>query len=248
MEKFVLQGSPGGPYPHPHIPVWVTANPGGSSAFWSGFAVWRLQTRLSQLPKLNPRGNARWGNAAPGWVLGTMQNPQAQGEVCHRQLDPFLTLGISFTAGISGALWWPFAFVWLQMGEAITLCCVFKPKLQCSHQIIKILRNMGFSWSMDNRKCFQAGFLQPSCFDIGNVLTQSNREIAVINCCVYRNWTIIMCYWYCFGQNPCGGLCLKNPFLWSFCELFSHKVMKSVFIPGQFFSLQQRKDWSEEKY
>lgn len=189
MEKFVLQGSPGGPYPHPHIPVWMTANPGGSSAFWLGFAVWRLQTRLSQLPKLNPRGNARWGNAAPGWVLGTMQNPQAQGEFCHRQLDPFLTLGISFTAGISGALWWPFAFVWLQMGEAITLCCVFKPKLQCSHQIIKILRNTGFSWSMDNRKCFQAGFLQPSCFDIGNVLTQSNREIAVMNCCVYRNWT-----------------------------------------------------------
>lgn len=64
------------PYPQTHIPVWVTANPGGSSAFWSSIAVWRL----SELPKLNPRWNARGGNAAPGWVLGTMQNPQARGE------------------------------------------------------------------------------------------------------------------------------------------------------------------------
>lgn len=104
MEKFVLQGSSGGPYPQTHIPIWVTVNSGGSWVFWLSFAVWRLQRRLLQQLQLHPRGNSRWGHAAPGWVLDMMHNPQAQGEVCHRQLDPFLASGISFNAGISGAL------------------------------------------------------------------------------------------------------------------------------------------------
>lgn len=55
MKKFVLQGSSGGPYPQTHIPVWVTANSGGSGVFWLSFAVWRLQRRLLQLPQLHPR-------------------------------------------------------------------------------------------------------------------------------------------------------------------------------------------------
>ena len=82
-----------------------------------------------------------------------------------------------------------------------------------------MLRNVVFFflYSMDNRKCFQAGFQQPSCFDIENILAQSNNhaEIAVINCSIYRNvnniyvllvvlWTKSMCG-LVFKKNDSGG-------------------------------------------
>jgi len=78
-----------------------------------------------------------------------------------------------------------------------------------------MLRNMGFLflYSMDNRKCFQAGFQQPSCFDIENILAQSNNhtEIAVINCSIYRIvnniYVLLVVLW---TKSTCGLVFRKN--------------------------------------
>lgn len=147
-----------------------------------------------------------------------MQSLQSGGVTWHGQLDPFMTLLICFMRFelVSGALSLttpPFHMA--SNGQSHPTLLYLQIEASVCYQIVTMLKNVAFFflYSMDNRKCFQAGLQQPSCFDIENILAQSNNhaEIAVINCSIYRNvnniYVLLVVLW---TKSVCGLVFKKN--------------------------------------